>query len=90
MQISLSCGTAVIHHGIIEDYVRHYFAELFPDGELDLDIGIQGDGKMEIFTHLPLLDEKEEMIARIENELGVLLARRLGYEREVLLTLIER
>ncbi|MCI5052541.1 MAG: hypothetical protein MRY21_05330 [Simkaniaceae bacterium] len=78
-----------VDESIIKDYVRDYWKAQFqrPDDILDVRVGAKQ--QLEVIAHLPKVEEQAKLLERIENELGVLLARRLGYEKDFLLTIVE-
>jgi hypothetical protein len=69
--------------------VTNYFKTLLPNENPPLEIIFHPKQKLEILTKLPEMGDKEILLKRIENELGVLLARKLGYKEEFILTLHE-
>lgn len=85
----MSCNKTIIEEAVIEDYVKRYFSELFPLQEVLSEIIIKGPQNLEVVAHFPDMTEKEkeDLLQRIQNELGVLLARKLGYEKDFFLTL---
>lgn len=79
----------VIEEAIIKEYVEGYWKEIFHIERPDLKVIIHPTQRLEIVTKLPKAGDPEEVLKRIENELGVLLARKLGYEKEFTLTIHE-
>lgn len=89
IKYKMSCNKTIIEEAVIEDYVKRYFSELFPLQEVLSEIIIKGPQNLEVVAHFPDMTEKEkeDLLQRIQNELGVLLARKLGYEKDFFLTL---
>lgn len=89
LRVSLKGSKIYIDRAIVEDYVLEYFKTLLGTKNLPLEVIFHPHQKLEILTKLPESGDKELLIQRIENELGVLLARKLGYKEEFILTLHE-
>ena len=89
LRVSLKGPKVLIDRSIIQEYVSNYFKTLLPNETPPLEIIFHPKQKLEILTKLPESTDKEVLLKRIENELGVLLARKLGYKEEFILTLHE-
>ncbi len=91
LELRLKCGKMSIDEAIVRDYVKFYWKETFPKEENLIDVVVKNPHSVQIYTVLPKLpdDEKETLLGRIQSELGVLLARKLGYEEEFTLTIVE-
>jgi len=89
LRVSLKSSKVLIDRSIIQEYVSNYFKTLLPNENPPLEIIFHPKQKLEILTKLPEMGDKEILLKRIENELGVLLARKLGYKEEFILTLHE-
>lgn len=92
-QIEMDHCKTLIDESIIKEYIVDYWKESFPVLNPHLDIVIHKGQKIELITSSfpPTLEENEEsLLRRIQEELSVLLARRLGYEKEFLLTIVQR
>lgn len=89
LTLKMSGSKVLIEESIIHDYVKNYWKELFPNQEVYFEIAMHRSKTIEILAKLPLVNEedKESFLKRIQNELGVLLARKLGYEKEFFLTI---
>ncbi len=89
IKYKLSCHKTVIEEAVIEEYVKKYFKEIFPKQDVVSEIVIKGPKSLEVVACFPEMQEKEKenLLQRVQNELGVLLARKLGYEKEFFLTL---
>ncbi len=74
-----------IDESIVKDYVADYWNSQFKRKVLD--VVFHPKQKLEVIADLP--DVEETTLKRVEDELSVLLARRLGYERDFQLTIIE-
>lgn len=79
----------LIEEAVIRDYLTNYWKEVFPFHLVEFDLAFHFPQKLEIIAKLPEMpeEEKEKLFSRIQNELGVLLARKLGYEKEFFLTI---
>ena len=89
LRVSLKGSKVYIDRAIVEDYVLDYFKTLLGAKNPPLEVIFHPQQRLEILTKLPDSEDKELLIQRIENELGVLLARKLGYKEEFILTLHE-
>lgn len=87
IQVRMGCTKTTIEEGVIREYIHKYWQSLFPEETFDLEIRIGRNQTIEIITALP--KNIESLFERIQNELGVLLARKLGYEKDFILTLTE-
>lgn len=82
-KIEMQCAEALVEETIIQDYVKKYWKELFPD--VRLEVIIHPKQTIEIITKLP---KTAIDFSRIQNELGTLLARKLGYKKAFTLTIV--
>lgn len=78
----------LIDGAIIRDYLKCYWKEVFPQHEIMYELVLHLPQKIEIIVELPnsFQENREMFLRRIENELSVLLSRKLGYDEEFLLT----
>lgn len=93
LQIKMQHNQTIIEEAIIKEYVQSYWKEMFPSIEPAFDIVIHPHQKLELITqNFPSLEEeqKESLFERVQSELGVLLARHLGYEKDFFLTISEK
>lgn len=89
-KLKMQCGKTEIEESIIKEYVREYWESLFPKKNYELEVVLGQSQKLEIVTKLPeSLDDSSQLLERIKSELGVLLARKLGYEKEFVLTITD-
>lgn len=67
-----------------------YWKQMFPEEELMTDVFIHTDQKIELIAEIPKLNEanQKKALHKIEEDVGSLLAKQLGYKREFLLTVI--
>ena len=89
LTLKISGSKVLIDEAIIRDYLEHYWKEVFPHQEIRSEVVLHLPQKLEIIVELPAMQEedKEPLLSRMENELSVLLARKLGYEKEFFLTI---
>jgi len=90
-QLSLKCPSVTIEEAIIKDYVDQYWKEIFPSSRIKSLVVLHSKHKLEIIANIPDLpfEERNDLFQRIQNELGVILARKMGYEKEFLLTITD-
>ncbi|MCB1072737.1 MAG: hypothetical protein H7A41_00445 [Chlamydiales bacterium] len=82
-------GTKVqVDEKVIRDAVSTYFKALFPGKNPVNDIAIKGKSMIELIVSLPQ-EKEEDFLEKVEEELGEILARRLGYQNRFLLTFVE-
>lgn len=77
-----------IEEGVIRKCALTYFQEKFPNCEPLSDVVIYGKSTIEIITSLPKPQE-EEFFIEVEEELTVLLARKLGYQKAFRISFVE-
>lgn len=79
----------LIDEAIIQDYLKQYWREVFPHHDIYSEVVFHFPQKLEIVAQLPKMNEEEKthLLLRMQNELSVLLARKLGYEKEFFLTI---
>lgn len=89
-QLKMETSKTSIDQSIIKEYVETYWKEVFPNYRGHIEVVIHPKQKLELITEMPArAGDDETLLARIQNELGVLLARKLGYEKEFILTISE-
>ena len=77
---------AKIDEALIEAYVQEYWKESLKENA-KVKVVLHSNQRVEVIANrVPFTMDDEKTLSRVQNELGVLLARRLGYEREFLLT----
>ncbi len=87
-QIKMGASKVIVEENIIQDYIKNYWKEVFPNEKPHLDVIICPKGVIEIIT-TSSHQNPDLFLQKIENELGALLKRKLGYEKEFILTLID-
>ena len=90
-KIRMNCSKVLVDQSIVKEYVSDYWSKLFPGEKLFLDVAFGANQHLEVITQVPRLekDQRELVFKRVENELGVILARKIGYEKEFVLTVCE-
>ena len=87
-QIQMQASKIEVDEKVIRKIVEDYWKSYFPNHAYLTDVTLKGKQELEIFTTLP--EEKEEdFFEAVQNELGGLLARQLGYQKPFTLTLVE-
>ncbi|QVL58168.1 MAG: hypothetical protein KFB93_03565 [Simkaniaceae bacterium] len=87
-QLEMKGAKIEVEEKVIRDSVSTYFKTLFPEHDPVSEITIKGKSMIELFISLP--QEKEEaFFVQMEEELGGILARRLGYQNPISLTFVE-
>lgn len=85
----MECKGAVIQveERVIRDCVATYFYEVFPGQETVTEVVIKRKSLIELFVNLPSLQD-ETFFEQVEEELGGILARKLGYQAPFVLTFV--
>jgi len=90
LKVDMGCTKTQIEEEIVREYVYNYWKSIFPEDKFDLEIILTRNQKIEIVTQIPKTSKSfEEIFSRVRNELGVLLARQLGYEKEFSITITQ-
>lgn len=71
---------------VIQGLLQKYWNTTFPQDHLKTDAVIHSDQKIELMAELPFEEIPKKFLSKIENEVGHLLAKQLGYKREFLFT----
>lgn len=87
-QLEMKGAKIEVDEKVIRDSVSTYFKALFPGQNLVNDIAINGKSMIELIVSLPH-EKEEDFLEKIEEELGGILARRLGYQNQLSLTVVE-
>lgn len=92
IRMTMECDKLAIEKSIIEEYVHRFFAELIPGKDPVYDVILGKENELDIVVELPSfpVEEKKAFFIRVQNELGVLLARKIGYQSPFVLTIVER
>ncbi len=87
-QLEMKGAKIEIEEKVIRDSVSTYFKELFPEDDPIKNVVVKGKSMVELFLSLPH-EKEEEFYEQVEEELGALLARRLGYHSPFSVTFVE-
>lgn len=87
-QLEMGGGVVAVEELLIRSAALDYFKAIFPNHELVADVVVRGKSMIEIIMTLPRAQE-EEFFSQVEQELGVILARRFGYQKPFTLTFVE-
>jgi hypothetical protein len=88
VSLEMEGASVDIEEGVIRSCAKAYFQERFPDFESVSDVAIRGKSTIEIMTSLPS-PQKKEFFEEVEEELGFILARHLGYQKPFTVTFVE-
>jgi hypothetical protein len=77
---------------IIQTYTEEYWKKLFPEEDLHVEVVIHKNQTIEVIAEMPGLtfEEQKKMLECTEKELGSLLARHIGYQKELLFTVLAK
>ncbi|MDN3505253.1 MAG: hypothetical protein P0S95_06745 [Rhabdochlamydiaceae bacterium] len=85
--LEMKGGEAQIDEALIRSYIEEYWKKSFNIKKNCINVIVHSNQQVEIIaSKAPFELDDEKMVSRVQNELGILLARRLGYEKEFLLT----
>ena len=87
-QIEMKGARIEVEERVIRDSAATYFRGLFPGHDPVSDVTIKGKSMIELILSLPS-EQEEEFFEQVEEELGGILARRLGYQNPFSLTFVE-
>lgn len=87
-QLEMKGAVIEIEEKVIRDCVSTYFKGVFPEQETVQEVVIKGKSMIELFVTLPK-EKEEEFFEQVEEELGGILACKLGYQAPFSLTFIE-
>ncbi len=86
-KVLMKGSQVLVDESIIKEYVRNYWVDLFHKKDALVEVVVGHKQNIEVIAEIPV-SEENGLLERIENELGVLLARKLGYEKEFTLTIV--
>lgn len=87
-EIAMGASKVVVEKNIIQDYIKNYWNEVFPNEKAELEVIIRPKGVIEIVTTAKHYTS-DLFLEKVQNELGVILKKKLGYEKKFILTLID-
>ena len=89
-QVRMQAPKTSIDTSLIEDYARSYWKGVFPMNKINTEVFLHSDQQIELIAEIPEVspEEQKKLLQKTEKELGALLAKNLGYEREFLVTLL--
>jgi hypothetical protein len=89
-RFAIPAKSALIEASVVRSYVNKYWAGQFPDSELQTDVLLHSNQKMEISLEMPPLktQEHQAFLDKVEKDLRHLLSHSLGYDGDFLLTII--
>jgi hypothetical protein len=89
-QVKLKASVHDIELALLQATLSVYWKKLFPKQDLSTDVFLHKDQKIELVAEVPSLSPQEhkELLKKVENEVGTLLSKQLGYKREFLLTVL--
>ncbi len=85
-KIKMGASKVLVEEAIIQDYIKGYWQQIFPNELPNLEVVIHPKQTIEIVTKLQN-QASTALFEKIQNELGLLLAKKLGYEKEFILTI---
>jgi len=89
-RVKMQAGKISIDEKLLRSFLSQYWKENFPEQPSDPDVVISAKSRLEILAELPHTkseEEKEELLSRLEADLGGKLAKNFGYREEFFLTI---
>lgn len=82
--------SSLVAEDLILSILSVYWKALFPREELMTNVFIHRDQKIELIAEIPKLEEETQkvLLEKVEKEIGALLSRQIGYEKDFLLTIV--
>lgn len=84
--IKMGTSKVFVEEAIIREYIRGYWLQIFPKDKAPIEVIIHPKQAIEVIATLSE-PATSAIFEKVEKELGLLLARKLGYEKEFLLTI---
>jgi hypothetical protein len=88
-QVKMRTSQVEVDVELIRRYAQEYGKSLFPEQEVSIDLFLSATQKIELFIQMPpstSFPQQKVILSKIEKELGSLLATKLGYDRDLLVT----
>jgi hypothetical protein len=89
-KVKMKCNHAEVDVSIIQDYIEKYWKDILPEQEAYLDVILHRDQKLEIIARMSnySFEQHKMLLEKIERDLGTLLSKNLGYNKEFLFTVV--
>jgi hypothetical protein len=87
-QVEMGSSRLDVDPSVIQNYVQSYWNDIFPEQQLETQILLRRNKKIEILAEMPPMADEEltELLTQIETELSCLLEHILGYRSDFLIT----
>jgi hypothetical protein len=75
---------------VIRSHVKEYWQRIFPNDDVAVEVDLSKEQQIELFVEFPPIPEEKQLAAlkQAENELGAILKKQFGYEKEFLLSVL--
>lgn len=73
---------------VIQGYASEYWKRVFPEHQLEVQVSLNKDQKIEMFVELPPIAEEKQVLENAERELARVLRQKLGYRKDFLLSVL--
>ncbi len=89
-QLKMGRREAYIDPAVVQGYVQEYWSKIFPEHNLDVVVNITKQQIIEMAVEFPsIVPEKQQaVLERAEQDLEQILLKRLGYQKEFLLSVL--
>ena len=83
---TLSMGEkgTIVEQAVIQGYVASSLKKLFPAQEMNVEVNVAANGKIEVFAEFPplSLEEQQGLMQKVEEELSALFRKQLVYAKD--------
>ncbi len=80
LELHMKGCRAHAEEGLVKGYVDRYLHELFPNDPVDSDVVVLKKNRLEVIANLPTL--REDLLEKIQHDLGLLFYRQFGYSKD--------
>ena len=82
--------TAAVEVDLLRKLIAIYWKKAFPEKDLSTDVLLHQGKKIEVVVEVPSMsiDEQQQLLERVEKEIGELLEGQVGYGGEFLFTVL--
>ncbi len=82
--VLMGTNRLLIDPALVRDYVANYWGQVFPQQDLGVEVVVTKDQKFQMFVEMPLISssQQEAILEKAEKDLGLILKKQIGYQRE--------
>lgn len=89
-QLKMGRREAYIDPAVVQGYIQEYWSKIFPEHHLDVVVSITRSQVIEMTVEFPPISQERQqaVLEKAENDLEQILLKRLGYQKEFLLSVL--